>query len=67
MIDRTVKLRMKEVLRKIQRGEFARSWLKETTTGRKRYQRLLDRASARSIEKVGERLRRLMPWLNEKS
>ena len=67
VIDGSVKLRMKEALEKIQRGEFARGWLRETATGRKRYQRLLDQGRARPIEKVGERLRSLMPWLNEES
>ena len=67
IIDESVKLRMKEALGKIQRGQFARAWLRETATGRKRYQRLLDQARAQPIEKVGERLRGLMPWLDEKS
>jgi ketol-acid reductoisomerase len=65
VIDGSVKARMKEALGKIQRGQFARGWLHETATGRKRYQRLLDQARAQPIEKVGERLRRLMPWLSE--
>ena len=67
IIDKAVKMRMKEVLAKIQRGQFARTWLRETATGRKRYQRLLDEAAGQPIEKVGARLRALMPWLEEKS
>src|SRR5207302_825763 len=67
LIDESVKARMKKALGKIQRGEFARDWLRETVTGRKRYQRLLEQARGRTIEKVGERLRRLMPWLNEET
>ena len=67
IIDESVKLRMKEALLKIRRGKFAQEWLRETATGRKRYQRLLDKGQAEPIEHVGARLRRLMPWLDEES
>jgi ketol-acid reductoisomerase len=67
IVDARVKARMKEVLGEIQRGKFAKDWLRETATGRKRYQRLLDVAARQPIEEVGERLRKQMPWLEEKS
>jgi ketol-acid reductoisomerase len=67
IVDARVKARMKEVLGEIQRGKFAKDWLRETATGRKRYQRLLDVAARQPIEEVGERLRNQMPWLDEKS
>ena len=66
IIDGNVKKRMRDELEKIRRGKFARDWLRETATGRKRYQRLLDQGKIKPIEQVGERLRRLMPWLDEK-
>jgi ketol-acid reductoisomerase len=65
IIDASVKTRMKNELRKIRNGKFARDWLRETATGRKRYQRLLEKGKTQPIEHVGERLRRLMPWLDE--
>src|SRR5205085_2672077 len=61
IIDASVKTRMKRELEKIRRGRFARDWLRETATGKKRYQRLLDKGQTHLIEQVGERLRRLMP------
>ena len=67
LIDDTVKARMKEVLREIQQGKFAREWLSESAAGRKRYQRLLKEAARHPIEKVGEKLRARMPWLEEKA
>jgi ketol-acid reductoisomerase len=67
IVDGTVKSHMKEALARIRRGQFAKEWLRETATGRKRYQRLLDQAMARTIEQVGDRLRSLMPWLDEKN
>lgn len=66
IIDQTVKARMKEALMKIQRGRFAREWLRETKTGKKRYKKLLTQGEHDQIETVGERLRTLMPWLGEK-
>ena len=65
IIDASVKTRMKNELRKIRGGKFARDWLRETATGKKRYQRLLEKGKTQPIEQVGERLRRLMPWLDE--
>jgi ketol-acid reductoisomerase len=65
IIDASVKSRMKNELRKIRGGKFARDWLRETATGKKRYQRLLEKGKTQPIEQVGERLRRLMPWLDE--
>jgi ketol-acid reductoisomerase len=67
IIDPAVKGRMKEVLAKIQGGQFARQWQRETSTGRKHYERLLRAARAEPIEEVGARLRAMMPWLGEKS
>jgi ketol-acid reductoisomerase len=65
IIDGSVKARMKNELRKIRGGKFARDWLRETATGKKRYHRLLEKGKTHPLEQVGERLRRLMPWLDE--
>jgi ketol-acid reductoisomerase len=63
IIDESVRARMRESLGKIRSGKFAREWLRETASGRKRYEKLLAEGKARPIERVGERLRSLMPWL----
>lgn len=63
IIDESVRARMRESLGKIRSGKFAREWLRETASGRKRYQKLLAEGKAQPIECVGERLRSLMPWL----
>lgn len=65
VIDANVKAHMREVLEKIRSGKFAKEWLRETATGRKRYDKLLKEGQAQGIEKVGERLRTLMPWLHD--
>ncbi len=67
IVDDHVKERMKAVLGEIQNGKFARGWLRETATGKKRYQRLLKEAARHPIDEVGERLRARMPWLDKKA
>ncbi len=66
IIDASVKARMEALLEKIRSGKFAREWLRETATGRKRYQRLLQEGNALPVEQAGAPLRALMPWLHEK-
>jgi len=65
IVDSSVKRNMKAALREIQTGKFAREWQRETRTGKKRYQQLLAEGEKAPIEKVGKRLRALMPWLSE--
>lgn len=67
IIDKNVRKQMEAALRKIQNRSFAKEWLRESATGRKRYRQLLERGKNQPIEKVGERLRALMPWLAEKT
>ncbi|HEY2800771.1 MAG TPA: ketol-acid reductoisomerase [Chthoniobacterales bacterium] len=66
IIDKNVRKQMEATLRRIQNGSFAKEWLRETATGRKCYRQLLERGKNQPIERVGERLRALMPWLAEK-
>jgi ketol-acid reductoisomerase len=60
IIDRSVKKRMKQALRKIRSGRFAREFIQEMTSGRRRYQQLLWTAMHHPIERVGGKLRRRM-------
>ncbi len=62
IIDRSVEKKMATLLRDIRSGKFAREWIRETATGRKRYSKLLQQAKRHPIEKVGKRLRGLMAW-----
>ena len=62
IIDRTVQKKMEAVLQEIHSGKFARNWLRETKSGRKRYAKLLRDSRHHPIEKVGARLRALMSW-----
>ena len=67
IVDASVKQRMKGALKDIQSGRFAKGWVKEYQSGYKRYNALLKKGERHSIEKVGARLRSLMPWMKKHS
>jgi ketol-acid reductoisomerase len=67
IIDASVKKRMKAALKDIQSGKFAREWVKEYQTGYKRYNALLKADTNHPIEKVGAKLRAMMPWMQKRS
>jgi len=62
IIDARVQERMRAVLRDIRSGKFAREFIREMRTGKKRYQKLRKAADRHGIEKVGRDLRALMTW-----
>ena len=61
--DRGTKKEMKKILGEIQTGKFARQWIRENRTGKKKYEKLLKKYGNHRIEKVGLKLRERMPWL----
>ena len=66
IIDAAVKARMKEVLADIQAGRFAREWVLENKAGQPSFKAMRRGAAQHDIEKVGEKLRAMMPWIAEK-
>ena len=64
VIDARARETMGKRLAEIQSGEFARKWIAENETGRKTF--LATRAKERDlpIERVGEKLRAMMPFLD---
>jgi ketol-acid reductoisomerase len=67
IIDSSVKKRMKEALKDIQSGKFAKNWVKEYKGGYKKYNALLKKGEKHPIEKTGAKLRSLMPWIQKKN
>ena len=67
IIDAGVKKRMKAALKDIQSGKFAKEWIKEYEGGYKKYNALLKAGEKHGIEKTGEKLRALMPWMPKRS
>ena len=67
IIDASVKKRMQAALKDIQNGKFAKGWVAEYKSGYKKYNALLKKSEQHSIEKVGSRLRGMMPWMKKRS
>jgi ketol-acid reductoisomerase len=58
---------MKKILKEIQSGQFTREWVAEYKSGLKNYRRLLAAGEKHPIEKTGQRLRAMMPWMTKKN
>jgi ketol-acid reductoisomerase len=65
VIDEHVRETMRTVLKEIQSGEFAKEWIAENDEGLKRFHESRKQEAQHPIEKVGEELRSMMPWLQE--
>ncbi len=63
IIDDHVRATLKETLRQIQSGEFAREWILENRAGRPVFRALDQRDRNHAIEKVGRELRSMMSWV----
>lgn len=67
LITDTVKAEMKEVLKDIQEGRFAKGWILENQAGRPEFTAINRRENEHLIEKVGKELRAMMPFVNQKN
>ncbi len=56
---------MKKILKEIQTGKFAKEWIKENEKGRPVFNKLLKAGDNHKIEKVGRKLREMMPWMKK--
>ncbi len=56
---------MKQILKEIQTGQFAKEWIDENKNGRPNYNRLRKECDHHPIEKVGTELRSMMRWLQQ--
>jgi len=63
IVDAHTKKEMRKILKEIQSGKFARQWIRENDRGAKNFRRLLKHDLRHPIERVGEKLRARMPWL----
>jgi ketol-acid reductoisomerase len=63
VIDASTRDRMRTILGEIQDGDFAREWIAEADDGFPRFQQMRTHDREHPIEKVGEGLRSMMPWL----
>ena len=63
VIDAAARQRMRQMLEEIRSGEFAREFVLEHRAGAPMLKRSRVRLAEHSLEKVGTRLRRMMPWI----
>lgn len=56
---------MQKILKEIQKGRFAKEWIKENESGRPNFNKLLEEGDNHQIEKVGKQLREMMPWMKK--
>jgi len=65
IVDSKTKERMKEVLKDIQSGKFAKQWMDENKNGQKNFLKMRKDLADHPIEKVGKKLRDMMPWIGK--
>ncbi len=63
LIDESVKGRMREILKEIQGGQFAREWILENRANRPVFNALTAQDQNHQIEVVGKQLRGMMSWV----
>ncbi len=67
VITKDTKKNMKKILSEIQTGKFTKEWVAEYKKGLPNYKKLLAAGEKHEIEKTGQRLRSLMPWVAKKN
>jgi ketol-acid reductoisomerase len=65
IINETTKAEMREILKQIQNGEFAREFIQENQAGAATLKAKRRLGRAHEIEEVGARLREMMPWIKQ--
>jgi ketol-acid reductoisomerase len=55
---------MKDILKEIQSGDFAREWIAENRAGQESFRRMRDEQSGHQVEVVGRELRAQMDWID---
>jgi ketol-acid reductoisomerase len=67
VVNKQTKTVMKKILKEIQSGKFTAEWVREYKGGLKNYKKLLAAGEKHPIEKTGQRLRGMMPWMSKKN
>ena len=57
---------MEKMLKEIKSGKFAREWIRENVEGQRNFRAILAKEDGDKIEKVGQDLRKMMPWMEKK-
>ncbi|MDH3295559.1 MAG: ketol-acid reductoisomerase [Acidimicrobiia bacterium] len=65
IINEAVKAEMRQILSEVQSGKFAEEWVAEARSGRANFHALEQAGHDHPIEKVGQELRAMMPWISQ--
>ncbi|MBO67283.1 MAG: ketol-acid reductoisomerase [Acidiferrobacteraceae bacterium] len=65
LITEDTRIEMRRILKEIQSGQFANEWMDENRSGGKSFNDLRARGQKHEIETVGEKLRAMMPWIQQ--
>ncbi len=63
IITQEVKAEMKKLLKAIQDGSFAETWIGENKSGRGKFLAMRKEHAEHRMEQVGDKLRSMMPWI----
>jgi len=63
IINKEIREEMKQILKEVQDGKFAKEWIEENEKGRPVYNKLSKADDGILIEKIGDALRKMMPWM----
>lgn len=66
IVTDATKVEMKKILGEIQSGEFADEWMSECDNGKVNFKQMEAEGETHQIEEVGKKLRKMMPWMQEK-
>jgi ketol-acid reductoisomerase len=66
VINEETRDEMRQMLAEVQDGSYARSWILENQAGRPFFNTMRLREQEHLIEKVGRKLRAMMPWMDPK-
>ena len=66
VINEQSRAEMRRLLEEVQNGKFAREWIEENENGRPNFNRRRAAEGEHTLEQVGRKLRRMMPFVNPK-
>src|SRR5579872_4260245 len=66
VVNEQTRAEMRKILSEVQSGDFARQWIEENKTGRKKFLAMREAARNQKIERVGRELREMMTFLKKR-
>ena len=65
VITEETRAEMRKILAEIRDGSFAQQWVAEHASGKPSFHAYREKGAAHQLERVGEELRGLMPWMQQ--